>query len=335
MSQKKVLAFVLAFGNDTHPESLTEVHSTPALHFAHGYRLIDFALSNLVNSAIENVYVLLQTKPHSLIEHVRRVWQHPYPGGTPLASPLLCEVRVGGAPIPGTADAVRRNLHLIERHRPDVVAILAGDQVCRMDVRQMLGFHEVRRSAVTAAVVPVPMASAMRFGIISTHEGGRIEALLDRPRKPTSIPEDPAYALASTGNWLFEPQALIRLLDATRDGGRDFEHDVMPRAVGSFRAFAYDLSNNHIPGSLRSEERGYWRDVGTPRALQTAREDTLRPAPRLWLSNPLWPLRPESQRPHRHHGLQKGSWPALVREYRRVPGGRPLLAPSSRSDPAG
>lgn len=312
MSHGHVLALVLAGGEGSRLRPLTETQAKPALHLAGGYRLIDFVLANLVNSEICEIYVLLQYKPHSLIQHIQTVWQRSGRHFAHRVKPVLPDTSVTPGRFSGTADAVRRNLGLIERHRPDVVAIFAADHVYRMDVRQMLRFHNERDAELTIGVNRVPCEAAHRFGIVDVGPAGRIASFVEKPQRLPETTNNGAYALASMGNYLFAPQALIRLLEAAHDGaGSDFGHHVVPRAVASTRAYAYDLATNHVPGTLRSEERSYWRDVGTLEALETAREDLLGPAPRFRLTNPLWPLHPSEMRPRnkrvsRWNGIPSG-----------------------------
>lgn len=298
MSHGHVLALVLAGGEGSRLRPLTETHAKPAVHFAGGYRLIDFVLANLVNSEIHEIYVLLQYKPHSLIQHIQAVWQRPYRHLAHRVRSVLPESSLVPGAFAGTADAVRRNLALIDRHRPDVVAVFAADHVYRMDVRQMLRFHSERDAEVTIGVNRIPREAAHRFGIVEVGPAGRIESFVEKPRWLPEADDNMPHALASMGNYLFAPQALIRLLEAAHDdGASDFGHHVVPRAVASTRAYAYDFATNHVPGTLRNEEQSYWRDVGTLEALEAARGDLLGPAPRFRLTNPRWPLHPSEIKP--------------------------------------
>jgi glucose-1-phosphate adenylyltransferase len=276
VGEPRVLAFVLAGGEGRRLRPLTEDRAKPAVELGRGTRIVDFVLANLVNSRVRWIYLLAQYKPESLLEHLARTWQLP------------CLVARGD--YRGTADAVRRNLDLVERHRPDVVAVFAADHVYRMDVRQMIAFHRARAAEVTVAAMPVPLAEASRFGVIRAAAGGRVENFEEKPAAPAPIPGDGAHAFASMGNYLFDPVALQGLL-----GGRcdDFGRQVLPEAVrGGSRVYAYDFSTNRVPGVKPWEDAAYWRDVGTVQALDAARRDIEGSRPRFDLGNPEWPLAP-------------------------------------------
>lgn len=291
----KILALVLAGGNGSRLHPLTAEHAKPALPFAQGYRIIDFVLSNLVNSKIPLIYVLAQYKPASLIEHIRAAWWA-LPGRHEITVLLPRAYRPGDS-FAGTADAVYQNLHLLERHRPDLVAVFAADHVYRMDVRQMVEFHVRRNAEVSVAAVPVPIANASRFGIMATDGDGWISAFQEKPARPVPMPNDPSRAYASMGNYLFQPDVLIALLDAGhRSGETDFGRHILPRAVLSRRVLAYDFAGNKVPGIRPHEEQGYWRDIGTPAAYRAAQRDVLGQRPRFSLVNREWPIRRDRYR---------------------------------------
>jgi glucose-1-phosphate adenylyltransferase len=288
----KILAMVLAGGNGTRLHPLTAEHAKPALPLAAGYRIIDFVLSNLVNSDISPIYVLAQYKPHSLIEHIRRAWAPRSRGVASAISLVVANTDGGSAPFRGTADAVYQNRQLIERHQPDLVAVFAADHVYRMDVRQMVRFQRERNAEVSIAAVRVPLAQAGDFGVIATGCGGALREFQEKPEYPTAIAHDPTHAYASMGNYLFNPQILLALLEAcNRNGGTDFGHHIMPLLPRSCRAFVYDFADNMVPGIQSYEERGYWRDIGTVKAYKAAQRDVLGPLPRFSLANAEWPIR--------------------------------------------
>jgi len=283
----KILAFVLAGGAGTRLHPLTAEDSKPALLFADGYRIVDFVLSNLVNSGIGSIYVLAQYKPDSLIRHIEAAW-------APALAHRKCFIRTllpqSGTWL-GTADAIYRNLDLIERHRPDVVAVFAADHIYRMDVAQMIAFHESHAADVTISAARVPVERASSFGVILAGAGGEVLGFQEKPRDPKPIPGDPAHAYASMGNYLFDPDVLAGLLLAGNSrGGTDFGNDILPRLPGRQRIYAYDFARNYIPGVLSHEERAYWRDVGTLDALREAQNDILGPEPVFSLSNAQWPI---------------------------------------------
>ena len=291
MDPRKVLALVLAGGNGTRLHPLTAEHTKPALPLAAGYRIVDFVLSNLVNSGISSIYVLAQYKPRSLIEHIRTAWA-PWRDGERFIKVVLPETNGEAGSFKGTSDAVYQNLHLIERHRPDLVAVFAADHVYRMDVRQMASFHQQNDAEVSIAALPVPIEEGTQFGIIATARDGRVEEFHEKPERPAPLPDDPSRTYASMGNYLFNPGVLVALLEeASRRGDTDFGRHIMPRLPGRRGAFAYDFSSNKVPGLQPYEERGYWRDVGTLDAYQAAQRDVLDPLPRFSLENPEWPIR--------------------------------------------
>jgi len=282
VASERILGFVLAGGEGSRLRPLTLERAKPALGFAGGYRLIDFVLSNLVNSGVDPIYVLAQYKPSSIVEHVAAVWG-------PRIRPLLPARPEGYS---GTATAVQQNMSVIERAAPDLVAVFAADHVYRMDVRQMAAFHRVRRAQVSIAAVAVPIESARAFGVIVTGSEGRVLQFQEKPRQPRPLPDHPDRAYASMGNYLFDPGVLAQALgEMQRRGGKDFGHDVLPRLPGRYRVFAYDLAENVLPGVRPYEEPAYWRDVGTVRALLAAREDVEGARPRFKLRNPSWPIR--------------------------------------------
>lgn len=290
MSPAKVLALVLAGGNGTRLHPLTAEDAKPALHFAADHRIVDFVLSNLVNSGICSIYLLAQYKPRSLVEHIRTAWA-PWQDGERFIEVVLPATDGETGVFKGTSDAVHKNLHLIQRHRPDLVAIFAADHVYRMDVRQMARFHQETDAEISIAAVPVPIEVAAQFGIVAAARDGRVEEFQERPMRPAPMPGDPSRAYASMGNYLFNAPVLTTLLEeADQRGDTDFGRHIMPRLPGRRRVFAYDFASNKIPGLQPCEERGYWRDVGTLDAYQAAQRDVLNPLPRFSLENPEWPI---------------------------------------------
>jgi glucose-1-phosphate adenylyltransferase len=267
----KILAMVLAGGNGTRLHPLTAEHAKPALPFAHGYRIVDFVLSNLVNSDISAIYVLAQYKPQSLIAHIRTAWA-PWSGGArPAIKVVLPDASSNGGLFKGTADAVYQNLHLIEHERP-----------------------------VSIAAVPVPIEKASDFGIMATGCAGELRDFKEKPERAAPTHANPGRAYASMGNYLFNPRVMVELLEqANRRGDTDFGHHILPRVPHSHRAFAYDFAGNRIPGVHPKEERGYWRDIGTVDAYFAAQRDVLGPLPRFNHANPKWPIHGDACLPPR------------------------------------
>lgn len=287
----KILALVLAGGEGSRLHPLTAEHAKPALPFARGYRIVDFVLSNLFNSGISSIYVLAQYKPQSLVQHIRAAWAFSPENSDRFVRVVLPKTGAEPACFEGTADAVYQNLDLIERHRPDLVAVFAADHVYRMDVQQMVAFHLERDAEVSIAAVPVPIERASSCGVMVTRADGYVHEFQEKPECPTPIPTDPGRAYASMGNYLFASRILIELLkDAHQRNATDFGHHILPHLSRKRRLFAYDFARNRIPGVRSYEERGYWRDVGTHEALSTARNDVLGAHPRFDLWNQRWPI---------------------------------------------
>lgn len=276
-------------GKRLHP--LTAQRCKPAVPFGARYRIIDFVLSNLVNSDIRSIYLLVQYKPQTLIEHIRKAW---------VISPLFQdqyvtvvppEMHQGTQMFKGTSDAVFQSLRLIELHQPDMVAVFGADHVYRMDIRQMIYFHREHKADISVAALPVPVESASNFGIIDTQADGRIQRFQEKPQQPKPIPTDPKRAYASMGNYIFNTDILVNaLIEANRLGETDFGHHVLPRLLKNHRLFAYDFSTNEIPGMKRYEEVGYWRDVGTIDTYFEAHKDVLGAEPHFDAFNPQWPI---------------------------------------------
>jgi glucose-1-phosphate adenylyltransferase len=296
---------VLAGGEGTRLAPLTTVRSKPAVPFGARYRIVDFVLSNLVNSEIYSIYILVQYKSQPLIEHIRNAW---------VLAPILPnhfvtvvppQMQVGPEWFQGTADAVYQNLELLDSHAPALVVVFGADHVYRMDVRAMIEFHRSRRAEVTVAALPVPLGGASAFGIIDCDADGRVRRFTEKPPDPAPIPGNPQSAFASMGNYVFDADVLV---DALREsharGDKDFGRDVLPRLAASHRVFAYDFMHNRVPGVRRQEERAYWRDVGTVDAYFAANMDTLGPAPQFNLFNPKWPIRSSSYQGPAAHILE-------------------------------
>jgi glucose-1-phosphate adenylyltransferase len=313
-----IVAMVLAGGEGTRLYPLTAEEAKPALPFASGYRLVDFVLSNLVNSRISTIYVLAQYKPESLIKHVAAAWAPWFADGEGAIKVLLPRSNTLGGRFKGTADAVYQYLDLIQAHRPDGVAVFAADHVYRMDVRQMVASHCERDADVTVAAVSVALKQASSFGILATAPDGRVREFREKPRHAPPLPSDPARAYASMGNYLFEPQVLESALhEARRTGATDFGRDILPLLCASHRVYAYDFAENRVPGVQEHEEPAYWRDVGTLAALAAAQQDALASPPRFNLWNRRWPIRGEAdgaRRPRAQALKSPAHWQAASRD---------------------
>lgn len=291
MQNDRIIAFVMAGGQGSRLQPLTTGRSKPSVPFGSRYRIVDFVLSNLVNSQIQTIYLLVQYKSQSLIEHVRKAWT---------ISPLLQSQFVTVVPpqmmsgehwFQGTADAVNQNINLIEEHRPSLVAVFGADHIYRMDIRQMVEFHKERNADVTIAALPVPLKEASSFGVIAAEADGRIQAFEEKPANPTPMPADSSQAFASMGNYIFSTDILIKALqEAQETGETDFGQHVLPRLLRTHRLFAYDFSTNRIPGIQPYENQVYWRDVGTIDAYFEAHHDVLGEEPVFDMFNPEWPI---------------------------------------------
>jgi glucose-1-phosphate adenylyltransferase len=292
MKPRKILAFVMAGGEGSRLNPLTAGRSKPSVPFGGRYRIVDFVLSNLINSEIHSIYLLVQYKSQSLIEHIRKAW---------VLSPILSnyfvtvvppqQMREGLEWFQGTSDAVFQNLNLIKNHEPDIVAVFGADHIYRMDIRQMVRFHQERNAEISVAALPVPLEQASAFGIIATDPDGRVRDFQEKPQRATPMPSDPQKAYASMGNYLFNTEMLVEALEeAHRLGEIDFGRHVLPRLKDTHRLFAYDFATNNVPGLKSYEERTYWRDVGTIEAYFDAHQDVLGLGPKFDVFNPKWPI---------------------------------------------
>jgi glucose-1-phosphate adenylyltransferase len=287
-----VLAIVLAGGEGSRLAPLTSQRSKPAVPFGGRHRIVDFVLSNLVNSGIYSIYLLVQYKSQSLIEHINRAWLQSANLPNHFVTVVPPQMREGPEWFQGTADAVHQNLNLIDAHTPHLVAVFGADHVYRMDVCQMVNFHRSRNAQVTVAALPVPREEARAFGVIAAEADGRIRGFLEKPEDPPGMPGDPTRSYASMGNYIFDTDLLVRALrEANERGEHDFGKHVLPRLIAGRRAYAYDFHTNEIPGVREYEEAGYWRDVGTIDAYFAANMDLLGREPRLNLFNPQWTVR--------------------------------------------
>ncbi len=293
MRSERILAVVLAGGEGSRLRPLTLNQAKPAIPFGGSFRLVDFVLSNLVNSGINSIYLLAQYKPKTLIEHVHANWAFGSNDPERFVSVVLPSYEQGEAYL-GTADAVHKNLELIERHDPDLVAVFAADHVYRMDVRQMVRFHRTCGADVTVAATQVPTERASSFGVIAAGSNGEIWNFEEKPEHPISIPGDPEHAYVSMGNYLFDTGVLMESLEhAARSGETDFGKHILPRLIQTHQVHAYDFCDNCVPGTEPYEERAYWRDVGTLDAYAAAQQDILGSMPRFNLHNQQWPILPQ------------------------------------------
>jgi glucose-1-phosphate adenylyltransferase len=295
--QLRVLAFVLAGGKGTRLYPLTKERAKPAVLFGGKYRIVDFVLSNLINSGIYSIYVLIQFKSQSLLQHLRDGWQFSGILQDQFIIPVPAQMRTPGETwYRGTADAIYHNLNLIEQSRPDVVAIFGADHIYRMNIHAMIEYHQRKEAEVTVAAIPVEREWAAEFGVLETDDDGRIIGFHEKDPDAPTIPGAPEHVYASMGNYIFSTPALLRELhaDAKDDqSGHDFGKNLLPSMVGRAPMYAYDFQTNRIPGDP-PELEPYWRDVGTIEAYFEASGDVRAVSPALNLYNPQWPLRTAS-----------------------------------------
>lgn len=287
-----VLAMILAGGEGTRLWPLTEERAKPAVPFGGRYRIIDFVLSNFVNSGIYKIKVLTQYKSDSLFKHLLRGWSR-IAGFDGYVEPMPPQMNLSRDWYKGSVDAIFQNLNVIADEHPDCVAVFGGDHVYKMDIRQMLDFHAQRKAAITVAAIPVPQKEAKRFGCISVDADGRVTGFLEKPNDPPEMPGRPGWSLASMGNYIFATDVLIRETekDARIEGSaHDFGRDLLPRVFAHEPVYVYDFFQNTVRGE---EERalGYWVDIGTIEAYWRASMDLVSVSPVFNLYNPEWPIR--------------------------------------------
>lgn len=288
------MAFVLAGGKGTRLYPLTKERAKPAVPFGGRYRICDFVLSNLVNSGIYSIYVLIQFKSQSLLQHIRDGWEFSGLLKNHFVIPVPAQMRSAGETwYRGTADAVYQNINLIEQADPHLVVIFGADHIYRMNIREMIEFHEQKRAQATVAAIPVDKQYASEFGVIEAGHDGRIHGFHEKnPNSPT-IPGKPDQVFASMGNYVFSTGLLLRELYAdaeNENSSHDFGRDILPSLVGRSELFAYDFQTNRIPGDPPGAQ-SYWRDVGTLEAYYEANMDLRSVDPALNLYNREWRLR--------------------------------------------
>ncbi|MBC9734529.1 glucose-1-phosphate adenylyltransferase [Nocardioides marmotae] len=292
-SRKKVLAIVLAGGEGKRLMPLTADRAKPAVPFAGIYRLIDFALSNVVNSGYLKVVVLTQYKSHSLDRHISQTWRMSTMLGN-YVTPVPAQQRLGKHWYLGSGDAIFQSLNLIRDERPDTVVVVGADHVYRMDFAQMVAQHCESGAACTVAAIRQPIGIADQFGVIDVHpeDPTRIRDFLEKPADPVGLPDSPHEVLASMGNYVFEADALVEAVtrDATTTGSKhDMGADIVPAFVRRSQAAVYDYRDNVVPGAT-DRDRGYWRDVGTIGTFYAAHMDVVSPLPVFNLYNFDWPI---------------------------------------------
>jgi glucose-1-phosphate adenylyltransferase len=290
----RVLGIVLAGGKGSRLYPLTKERAKPAVPFGGKYRIIDFVLSNFINSGINSIYVLTQFRSQSLLQHLNEGWQF---GGllkNQFIIPVPAQMRSPSETwYQGTADAIYQNINLIEQADPHVVAIFGADHIYRMNLTSMIEFHQHKSAQVTVAAIPVERQLAAQFGVIETGVDGRIVRFHEKDPNAPNIPGDPDQVYASMGNYVFSTRTLLRELHddaANAASSHDFGRDILPALVERAAAYAYNFQSNQIPGEPAGAA-AYWRDVGTIDAYYEANMDLRSVSPALNLYNREWPLR--------------------------------------------
>ena len=283
---KKVLAMILAGGRGERLYPLTRDRAKPAVPFGAIYRIIDFTLSNCLNSGIRRIYALTQYKSTSLQRHIQLGWNI-------LSAPLgefieavPAQQRIDEHWYQGTADAIFQNIYTLQVERPDLVLILSGDHIYKMDYRKMIAFHLEKGADLTVAAIRMDRKLSREFGVIEVDGDWRIIGFQEKPEEPKTIPGDPGGILASMGIYVFNTEVLVRRLieDARSDSSHDFGKDIIPMMIGKDQVFAFDFRQGDCGGT------GYWRDVGTIDAYYEANMDLISVTPQLNLYDPQWPI---------------------------------------------
>jgi glucose-1-phosphate adenylyltransferase len=297
----KTVGMVLAGGKGSRLHPLTWQRTKPAVPFGSKYRIIDFALNNMINSGIFGIFVLTQFKAQSLTEHIQRNWRF----GTFLTdyfitlapAQMYLYEELGAEWYRGTADAIYQNIHLIEGIDPELVAIFSGDHIYKMDITHMMDYHLDNGADVTVAAYPTPLADGRRFGVLQVDRDWRITEFQEKPLEPNPIPGRPDTCLASMGNYVFTTDKLLELLrtDALlSESEHDFGKNVLPMALQEgYSLYAYDFARNPIPG--QEGPNTYWRDVGTLDSYHEANMDLVAIEPDFDLYNEEWPLRTSTE----------------------------------------
>ncbi len=292
MLTQNVLTMILAGGEGRRLFPLTRDRAKPAVPFGGRFRIVDFVLSNFVNSGFYKIKVLTQFKSDSLNVHISKAWRLS-PTLDQYVDAVPAQQRVGTHWYRGTADAVYQNLNLIFDEEPDHVCVFGGDHIYVMDIQQMLQFHKQKEAGVTIAAIPMPVSESKHFGVIEVDEDWRVTGFEEKPAVGKTIPGRPDMILASMGNYIFNRQVLITELEQDailQDSAHDFGKTILTKLHLHSGVYAYDFSSNIIPGA-EEKERGYWRDVGTIDAYFQASMDLIAVDPIFNLYNYRWPLR--------------------------------------------
>jgi len=285
---RDTLALILAGGQGSRLYELTRWRAKPAVYFGGKLRIIDFPLSNCINSGVRRIGVLTQYKAHSLIRHLVHGWTKFQAGSREFVEILPASQRVGGEWYKGTADAVYQNLDIIRAHKPSLVLILAGDHVYKMDYGPLLAWHKAREADMTVCCIEVPIAEAAgQLGVMTVDNEGRVIAFHEKPEHPASLPGRDGICLASMGNYVFNTSFLYEQIIKDSDmphSTHDFGKDVIPSIINNYRVYAYPFRD------AETGEQAYWRDVGTLDAFWLANMELTYVSPPLNLYDSNWPI---------------------------------------------
>lgn len=290
---RDVLALVLAGGEGKRLHPLTSERAKPAMHFGGRYRLVDFVLSNLVNSGFQRIKVLTQYRATSLVRHLARAWTLASTVVDEFIEPVPAAMNLGPTWFRGTADAIYQNLDLLRDVKPVDVLVFGSDHIYKMDVAQMVEFHRAMGADLTVATLRVPRAEARAFGCLHVDSSGWVRGFVEKPDDPPAIPGDPDHTLVSMGNYVFRTRTMLSELRRNAEletTTHDFGHDILTHAHERVKVAAYDFMTQLCPGESESA-RGYWRDVGTIDSFFDANMDLVSVTPRLNLYNEMWPIR--------------------------------------------
>ena len=290
---RSTLALILAGGRGSRLKHLTLWRAKPAVPFGGKFRVIDFPLSNCVNSGIRRIGVLTQYKAHSLIHHIQKGWGSLRGEFGEFVELLPAQQRIESSWYAGTADAVYQNLDILRNHGPEYVLILAGDHVYKMDYGPMIAFHVKRGADLTVGCVKVPLARATEFGVMATNDEARVVRFSEKPEHPEPTIPGGDTALASMGIYVFTARFLYEQLikDADNKGSRhDFGHDIIPGAMERYRVMAYAFASDEAGSGNLGNQAAYWRDVGTLDAYWEANMELIGVTPELNLYDTTWPI---------------------------------------------
>jgi glucose-1-phosphate adenylyltransferase len=284
---RSTMAMIMAGGRGSRLEDLTAIRAKPATPFGGKFRIIDFPLSNCVNSGIRQVFILTQYKAHSLIQHVQRGWGYLRGEFGEFIQIVPAQQQIDESWYKGTADSIFQNLDLIREHGPEHVLILAGDHIYKMDYGPMIASHTENNADITVGVIQVPLHEATGFGVMAINENNRITGFEEKPVNPQPVPGKPEVAMASMGIYVFNREFLIETLeaDATDPGSEhDFGKNIIPNSIDKCRVFAYPFHD------VQTRAQSYWRDVGTVDAYFRANLELVYVHPELNLYDEDWPI---------------------------------------------